>query len=265
MNTRIGQWLRAGIVFSLLLVAVAPAAVAAAPGDQAGPLVQVAHNAKLGDILVDARGITLYELTSEGGGTFHCLDGCLKFWPPLFVPAGVSAPTGGAGVTGTLGVISRPDGGNQVTYNGFPLYNFAFDKAPGDTNGNGIHAFEGTWLAAPVTTTPIGTPAVVSQGTIGKTASFTVNFTSSHAGQGEVYFGSGPGCSGLVEVATQDLHAGTTVHAVQVTGNDLPGTVGNNGIQPGTTYWFEVVTVTQSGVQIDDNGGKCYSVMVPSS
>jgi hypothetical protein len=65
-------------------------------------------------------------------------------------------------------------------------------------------------------------------------------------------------------VATQDLHPGTTEHTVVVSGNDLPGTVGDNGIQPGTTYSFEVVTVTRSGVEVDDNGGKCYSVTIPT-
>jgi hypothetical protein len=50
-----------------------------------------------------------------------------------------------------------------------------------------------------------------------------------------------------------------------VTGNDLAGTVGDNGIQPGTAYWLEAVTVTRNGTEIDDNGGKCYSVAVPSA
>src|SRR5437899_2646906 len=46
------------------------------------------------------------------------------------------------------------------------------------------------------------------------TASFTVRFSSALPGQGEVYFGPGPGCSDLVEVATQDLHPETTQHEV---------------------------------------------------
>jgi virginiamycin B lyase len=99
----------------------------------------------------------------------------------------------------------------------------------------------------------------------GVSASFTVSFSSSGAGQGEVDFGSGPGCSGLVEVATQDVRPGTTQHTVVVTGNDLPGTVGDNGIQPSATYWYEVVTVTRNGSEVDTNGGTCYSVTVPAS
>jgi phospholipase C len=93
---------------------------------------------------------------------------------------------------------------------------------------------------------------------------FEVTFTSSAPGQGEVYFGSGPGCLGLVEVATRDAGAGTTNHSVLVLGNDLPGTVGDNGIVPGTTYWYEAVTISpRTGQQIDNNNGKCYSVTMP--
>jgi hypothetical protein len=77
--------------------------------------------------------------------------------------------------------------------------------------------------------------------------------------------GSGPGCAGLVEVATRDLHPNTTLHTVLVTGNDLPGSVGDNGILPGTTYYLEVITVTSAGTEVNDAGGKCYSVAVPAS
>ena len=66
-----------------------------------------------------------------------------------------------------------------------------------------------------------------------------------------------------METATQDQGAGTTSHTVQVRGNDLPGTVGDNGIVPGTTYWYETITVTGTETEIDNNGGKCYSVTVP--
>jgi hypothetical protein len=67
----------------------------------------------------------------------------------------------------------------------------------------------------------------------------------------------------LVDVATRDLHPGTIQHSVVVTGNDLPGTVGDNGVQLGMTYRFEAVTVTTTGTEIDNNGGKCYSVAIP--
>jgi hypothetical protein len=80
-----------------------------------------------------------------------------------------------------------------------------------------------------------------------------------------VLFGSGPGCAGLVEVATRDLFRQSMAHAVVVTGNDLPGTVGDNGIQPGATYWYEVVAAGSGIPQVDNNQGVCYRVTVPSS
>jgi hypothetical protein len=109
----------------------------------------------------------------------------------------------------------------------------------------------------PVTPSVVAVPVVRPvPGQPGATvASFTVRFASANPGQGVVYFGSGPGCSGLVEVATRDLTSGTTQHAVVVTGNDLPQVVGDNGILPGATYWFEVVTVAQSGPELDNNNG----------
>jgi hypothetical protein len=103
---------------------------------------------------------------------------------------------------------------------------------------------------------------VVTAAHHGLVACFTVNYTSTQPGQGEVLFGSGPGCSGLVETALGDQGAGTTHHVFIVTGNDLPGTVGDIGITPGTTYSYETVTVTKSRTEIDNNGGKCYSVAI---
>ncbi len=92
---------------------------------------------------------------------------------------------------------------------------------------------------------------------------FEVDFKSTVPGNGEVLFGSGPGCTGLVSVASQDFGASTIEHQVFVNGNDLAGTVGNIGITPGTTYSYEVVTNTANGPQVDNNGGACFTMPVP--
>ena len=89
------------------------------------------------------------------------------------------------------------------------------------------------------------------------TQGFAVTFYSKNPGQGYVLFG--PSCSALVETATRDVGAGTTAHTVLVQGNDLPGTVGDIGLTPGATYYYEVETVGPSGVEIDNNGGQCYA------
>jgi len=91
-----------------------------------------------GTVLVaGSNGMTVYIFTKDtkDSGKSVCTGGCLVTWPALTVAAG-ETPTGGAGVTGTLGTITREDDGTlQVTYNGLPLYFFQNDKAPGDANG----------------------------------------------------------------------------------------------------------------------------------
>lgn len=94
--------------------------------------------------------------------------------------------------------------------------------------------------------------------------SFTVTFTSTYAGQGEVYFGPGTSCSGLNQVATVDQGSGTTSHTIVVTGNDL-STGTDTGIVPGGTYSFMPVTVSGSTIQFYNNGGPCYTVIIPKS
>jgi hypothetical protein len=111
---------------------------------------------------------------------------------------------------------------------------------------------------------PRAVPVVVRSDIGGSISRFTVDYTSAKPGAGSVHFGSGPGCSGLVETALGDQGAGTTHHWFVVTGNDLPGTVGDVGITPGTTYWYETATTTGSSVQVDNNNGHCYSVTVPA-
>ncbi|MDQ2743512.1 MAG: hypothetical protein M3Z66_14640, partial [Chloroflexota bacterium] len=242
--------------------------VVSAPSTTAAPpIATVSNNPHLGPILTAANGHTLYFLTSElAGQPLQCTAKCLNNWTPLSVGTAATDAVEGAGVTGIFQVVARPDGINQVNYGEAPLYTFNGDKAAGDIHGQGIHAFGGVWLAAQVTSSPLVAPIVTAHpGNAGSSASFVVSFSSTTSGQGSVYFGPGTSCSGLVEVATQDLGAGTTSHTIQVKGNDMPGSVGDNGIQPGTTYSFMVVTSTRSGTETDNNAGHCYTVTIPSS
>jgi hypothetical protein len=112
---------------------------------------------------------------------------------------------------------------------------------------------------------PRSVPLVSSSTTYGAVSRFTVDYTSDKPGEGMVLFGPGTGCSDLVMTAMGDAGAGTTHHSFVITGNDLPGTIGDSGITPGTTYSYETVTRTASGTETDNNGGKCYSVTLPKS
>ena len=98
-------------------------------------------------ILVDDKGMTLYRWGKDSGanlGKISCVGGCAADWPPFVLPSGETAAVAGKGVTGTLTALANPDGkGTQVIYNGWPLYYFVKDKAPGDTTGQGVN---GNWF-----------------------------------------------------------------------------------------------------------------------
>ena len=95
---------------------------------------------KLGKVLVDANGMTLY--TSSGDtspGTSSCSGGCATIWPPLAV---TGTATYGTGLSASkFTTITRSDGSKQLAYNGKPLYTFASDTAAGDTTGQGVGGF----------------------------------------------------------------------------------------------------------------------------
>ncbi|HLJ66635.1 MAG TPA: metallophosphoesterase [Chloroflexota bacterium] len=146
-------------------------------------------------------------------------------------------------------------------------YDWQYLPAHHTGNGKFTDKGSGTCPGADPQTTSTVQPravAVVTSNGVGAVARFTVNFASQGVGQGYVRFGSGPGCSGLVMTALGDQGVGTTNHWLVVTGNDLPGTVGDNGVMPGSTYWYETVTRTRAGEEVNDNGGKCYSVTIPA-
>jgi predicted lipoprotein with Yx(FWY)xxD motif len=117
-----------------------PAAAAAAdnntPNDTAGNV----HTAgtKLGNILVDGNGMTVYGFANDSMGTSTCEGGCASVWPPVTVkgsalPAGLDAHL--------FSVITRSDGSHQLRAGKWPLYLFDGDTARGDVNGQGVENF----------------------------------------------------------------------------------------------------------------------------
>jgi predicted lipoprotein with Yx(FWY)xxD motif len=95
--------------------------------------------------LVDAQGRTVYLFGADTGTKSACSGACAVNWPPL-VTSGT--PTVGNGAaTSLVGTATRSGGEKQVLYNGHPLYLFAGDQKAGDTNGQGVNAFGGSWYA----------------------------------------------------------------------------------------------------------------------
>ena len=127
-----------GTVVTMLLVAACGSTGGGGGGGGASQTV-VTKSTNAGTVLVaGSSGMTVYTFANDAAnsGTSACTGPCLAKWPALTVPAG-TAPTAGAGVTGSLATFTRADDGSlQVTYNGLPLYFYSGDSAPGDTNGN---------------------------------------------------------------------------------------------------------------------------------
>jgi predicted lipoprotein with Yx(FWY)xxD motif len=107
--------------------------------------VAVADNPKLGKILVDSKGFTLYDFHKDKGGKSACYGACANAWPPL-TTSGAPQATNGAEAA-KLGTAKRSDGTVQVTYAGHPLYTYVTDTKPGDVNGNDFSSFGAQWYA----------------------------------------------------------------------------------------------------------------------
>jgi predicted lipoprotein with Yx(FWY)xxD motif len=117
----------------------------AAGGGGGVAVVSVANNPKLGKILVNSKGFTLYDFHKDKGTKSACSGACAKVWPPL---TGSGTPTAKGGAEASkLGTTKRSDGTMQVTYAGHPLYTYVSDKQPGDVTGNDFTSFGGEWYA----------------------------------------------------------------------------------------------------------------------
>lgn len=96
-------------------------------------VVKVVSVPTYGSILTDSSGKPLYTLS----GT--CTGSCASAWPALTVPSGTNL-AGASGAAGTLSTMQEPDGTEQVTYNGSPLYTFVQDSSDHVT-GQGVAGF----------------------------------------------------------------------------------------------------------------------------
>ena len=180
-------------------------------------VVMKAETTRAGMVLANGSGLTLYYFSADkpGSGTSVCTGGCAGAWPPLAAP--VKAPAG-VHLPGPLGVITRPGGVRQVTLNGFPVYTYVGDKAPGQVTGDGK---EGAWhviklgasqpvKALKVAHTPAGTVLASSRGL----TLYTYSADKPHSGKSA--------CTGVCATAWPSLAAPVKAPA----GVHLPGKLG---------------------------------------
>jgi predicted lipoprotein with Yx(FWY)xxD motif len=160
---------RAATVLVAAVAAVAVAVLALVLVSRSGPAevrrpaarlpdVRIAHT-RLGRILVDRRGHTLYLFAADRHGRSACARACARVWPPLVVSG---APLAGTGVSpGRLTTTLRADHRRQVVYAGHPLYATSADTRPGQTAGQG---FLGTWFVVSPSGRQIGRRHAAGEG-----------------------------------------------------------------------------------------------------
>jgi predicted lipoprotein with Yx(FWY)xxD motif len=138
------HWIKllSALAGSALVAATAAALALGGSAKADGARVNVATS-PLGRILVDSKGITLYDFPPDRGKISVCYGACAALWPPLITHG---KPVAGPGVRGSLlGTTKRKDGKLQVTYRGHPLYYFVSDRKRGQTTGQGLNQFGGPW------------------------------------------------------------------------------------------------------------------------
>jgi predicted lipoprotein with Yx(FWY)xxD motif len=113
-------------------------------GGSSGVATVAAASSKLGMVLVDGSGRTLYLFKKDQPNQSACAGACVAAWP---VDQSSGTPKAGSGVTASLlGTIHRGDGSTQVTYDHHPLYYYSGDSQPGQQNGQGLNAFGAAWF-----------------------------------------------------------------------------------------------------------------------
>jgi predicted lipoprotein with Yx(FWY)xxD motif len=129
------------------------AAATEAPAVAGAATVALGEDDTLGSFLVDDKGMTLYLFTKDSPNTTVCYEKCAVAWPPLLTTGDTVA---GEGVDASLlGTTNRTDGTVQVTYNGWPLYYYEKDKAPGDVTGQDVG---GVWYVVSAEGNQVSTP-----------------------------------------------------------------------------------------------------------
>jgi predicted lipoprotein with Yx(FWY)xxD motif len=121
-----------------------------------GAPLEVTTDPKLGKIIVDAKGRTLYDFVIDKGTTSVCYGACASLWPPYTTNG---KPVAGTGVSAALiGTTKRKDGSSEVTYAGHPLYYYAPDQKRGQITGQALNQFGAPWYALAPNGREIHTP-----------------------------------------------------------------------------------------------------------
>jgi predicted lipoprotein with Yx(FWY)xxD motif len=145
-------------LFLLALVATAAVMVlfAATATSASGPMTRLAKRAlsvristrklpKLGTVLVNSKGRTLYMFVPDKRKKVTCVRACAAIWPPVKVPKGAKPVASGQAKSSLLGSDRDPTGGRVVTYAHWPLYTYVADTKAGSAKGQALNLNGGLW------------------------------------------------------------------------------------------------------------------------
>ncbi len=116
--------------FFVLMIAVGALTLGACARMDPLPASFKTADTKVGKVLADSKGMTLYIFDKDVPGKSNCKGKCATAWPPIM--AGASAKA-----TGKVSIITRGDGSKQWAFDKMPLYGWVKDKKPGDVTGDG--------------------------------------------------------------------------------------------------------------------------------
>ncbi len=176
------------VAAGLLAAACGSAAGSTAAGTPASSASTTAtviesHAGSAGSFLTNGSGRAVYLWAADSMNKSTCSGACAGAWPPVTTKGSVTAADGAKAAD--LGTITRSDGSKQVTYNGHPLYFFAGDSGPGQTNGQGSTSFGAKWwLVTPAGTKITVADAAASAGSPSPTAPASSNGSSAGGGWG---------------------------------------------------------------------------------
>ena len=135
------------------------------------------HAGSAGSFLTNGSGRAVYLWAADSMNKSTCSGAGAGAWPPVTATGLVTAADGAKAAE--LGTITRSDGTKQVTYDGHPLYYFAGDSGPGQTNGQGSDSFGAKWwLVAPAGTKITAADAAASAGSPSSAAPATSSGSS---------------------------------------------------------------------------------------
>lgn len=146
MRTTLRKALLGAVTASLLLAGGASAAgQAKASAARKTVAISTRKVHKLGVVLVDGRGRTLYMFVPDKRKKVTCVKTCAAVWPPVRLPKGARLVAKGKAKASLLGSDPDPAGGRVVTYDGWPLYSYVGDTAAGQAKGQALNLNGGYW------------------------------------------------------------------------------------------------------------------------